>query len=49
MVTLEINNETIKFNSEYEMKLFCIIKGIQIEKLKKEETKTEFKYTFNGR
>lgn len=49
MVKLEINGEIIKFNSEYEMKLFCILKGIKPDQIQKIETKKEYKYKFNGR
>lgn len=49
MIVLEINGEKIKFNSEFEMKLFCILKGIKTHDIKKEETKDEIKYKFNKR
>ena len=41
MLVLEINGEKIKFNSEYEMKMFCILKGIKPLEINKEETKDE--------
>lgn len=49
MIILEINGEKIKFNSEKEMKLFCILKGIKTTQLEKTETKKEYKYKFNER
>ena len=49
MIILEINGEKIKFNSEHEMKLFCILKGIKPNQLQKTETKKEYKYKFNDR
>lgn len=49
MIKLEIMGENVKFNSEKELQLFCILKGIKPEELKKEESKETIKYKFNKR